>query len=82
MDYYIELFNILDTDNDGFITYDNILKCNFYHNTNHLDKYKKYINKTKYNRINIKQFIEIYKDYILTEKELNHIFDILSKLKN
>ena len=79
MDYYIELFNILDTNNDGFITYDNILKCNFYNNENHLNKYKKYINKTKHNRINIKEFIQLYKNNILTEQELKDIFIILSK---
>ena len=79
MDYYIELFNIIDTNNDGFITYKDILKCNPYKTTNHLIDYKEFIEKKKFQKINLYEFIELYNCCRLSKKELIEIFNILKK---
>jgi len=77
MNYYQELFNIIDTNNDGYITYNDILKCNYYKNDNHLIKYKTFIQNTIEKKININDFIKIYEDNFLSIKELEEIFILL-----
>jgi Ca2+-binding EF-hand superfamily protein len=79
MDYYKELFNIIDTNNDGFINYKDILKCNPYKTTSHLIDYKEFIEKKKYQQINLYEFIEMYNFCRLTKKEIKEIFNILKK---
>ena len=71
------IFSVLDTNADGYISYDDICKANIYENELHLSKYKKYIENTDNKLLDF----DLFKDMIncCTESVtiINEIFNII-----
>jgi len=70
------IFSVLDTNADGYISYDDICKANIYENDSHLNKYKKYIENIDGKLLDF----DLFKDMINSCTEsitiINEIFNI------
>lgn len=70
------IFSVLDTNADGYISYEDICKANIYENESHLTKYKKYIENIDNKLLDF----DLFKDMINSCTEsitiINEIFNI------
>ena len=70
------IFSVLDSNADGYISYDDICKANIYDNESHLDKYKDYIENIDNKLLDF----ELFKDMINSCTEsitiINEIFNM------